>query len=100
MPSRPLNNIGPQLRRLRCERGWSQPALAAECQRGGWDVGRDTIANIEGRRRLITDYELMLIAQALGVPAEALLPEPSAATTRLLKTLGQDIRRGGRESST
>jgi len=35
-------------RRLRNAAGLSQPALAAACQRRGWDIERDTIAKIEG----------------------------------------------------
>lgn len=83
MPPRPLNIIGPQLRRLRYARGMSQPELAAACQRKGWDIGRDTVANIEGQRRWVADFELMLIARALGVSVDALLPSASQATRAL-----------------
>ena len=77
--SPPLNLIGPQLRKLRYKRELSQPKLAEECQRGGWDVGRDTIANIEAQRRWVTDFELLFIARILAVPLEELLPAPSQA---------------------
>ena len=64
---RPAGNIvGPEVRRLRTKKGWSQPVLAAKCQRLGWDVGRDIIARIESRVRLVTDAEVLLLAQALG----------------------------------
>ena len=84
MPSRHLNVIGPQLRRLRYERGLSQPDFAALCQRKGWDIGRDTVANIEGQRRWVADFELLLLARALKVPVDALLPALSQ-TTRALR---------------
>lgn len=62
------------MRRLRDERGWSQPAFAAECQRRGWDIDRDTVAKIEGRARWVSDYEVMMLARIFKVPFEALLP--------------------------
>ena len=68
------NMVGAQIRRLRCQQGLSQPALAAKCQRLGWDVGRDIIARIEGRIRLVTDSELVFLARSLGVPLGALFP--------------------------
>lgn len=91
MPSRLLNVIGPQLRRLRSDRSWSQPDFAAECQRKGWDVGRDTIANIEGQRRWVADFELMFLARVLDVPVQDLLPEKSRAS-RLLREAMNDRR--------
>ena len=53
----------------------SQPALAAKCQRLGWDVGRDIIARIEARIRLVTDTELVFLARSLGVPLLSLFPD-------------------------
>lgn len=84
MPQRPLNIIGPQMRRLRYERGLSQPELAAECQRQGWDIGRDTVANIEGARRWVADFELAALARVLDVTVEALLP-PKGRIAREIK---------------
>jgi len=72
---RPAGNIvGPQVRRLRNARGWSQPELAARCQRMGWDVGRDIIARIETRVRLVTDAEILFLAKALRVSVVELFP--------------------------
>jgi len=62
------------VRRLRYQRGFSQPALAAQCQLRGWDIGRDTIAKIEGQRRWVGDLELAHLARILGVPMKALFP--------------------------
>ena len=73
MPREPLNIVGP-VRRLRCERSLSQPALAAKCQLLGWDVSRDTIAKIEGQTRWVGDGELVFLARSLGVALEALFP--------------------------
>jgi transcriptional regulator with XRE-family HTH domain len=54
--------------------GLSQPALAAECQRRGWDIERDTIAKIEGGTRWVCDSELIELARALGRPLVDLFP--------------------------
>jgi len=76
---RPSGNlVGPQIRRIRCEQGLSQPALAAKCQRLGWDVGRDIIARIEAGIRLVTDSELVFLAGALGAPLVSLFPREIA----------------------
>jgi transcriptional regulator with XRE-family HTH domain len=75
LKTRPSKNIvGPQVRRLRNERGWSQPAFAAECQRRGWDIDRDTVAKIEGRSRWVSDYEVMILSRIFSVPLDALVP--------------------------
>lgn len=76
---RPSGNlVNAQIRRLRAEQGLSQPALAARCQRLGWDVGRDIIARIEAQIRLVTDSELVFLARALEVPLIALFPREIA----------------------
>ena len=72
---RPAGNIvGPQVRRLRNAQGWSQPELAARCQRIGWDIGRDIIARIESRVRLVTDSEILFLAKALRASVAELFP--------------------------
>lgn len=68
------NIVGKQLRRLRYQRGMSQPELAAKCQRLGWDIGRDTIAKIEATTRWVGDFELVKLARCLGVTLDALFP--------------------------
>ena len=71
---KPLNVSGPQIARLRNQRGWSQPELAAKCQLAGWDVSRDIIARIELRNRWVGDFELAVLAGIFGVKMEALMP--------------------------
>jgi transcriptional regulator with XRE-family HTH domain len=72
---RPHGNIvGSQIRRLRSEQGLSQHALAAKCQRLGWDISRDIIARIEAKTRLVTDSELVFFARSLDVPIISLFP--------------------------
>jgi transcriptional regulator with XRE-family HTH domain len=66
------NIVGPQVRRLRVEAGLSQAALAAVCQRVGWDIDRNTIAKVEGQMRWVGDFELQHLTKALGCKMEAL----------------------------
>ena len=63
----PRNIIGPQLRKLRVQKGMSQQALAELLQRKGWDVSRGMIARIEGQVRWISDFELHFLSDVLGV---------------------------------
>ena len=82
MPKAPKNIVGPQVRRLRNASGMSQNALAAACQRGGWDIERDTISKIEGGRRWVGDAELVELAKALGRPVVDLFPAKVQALVR------------------
>jgi transcriptional regulator with XRE-family HTH domain len=77
MPSRtpqPSANVcGPQVLKYRTERKWSQAKLAEQCQIAGWDASRGIIANIELQQRLVTDYELKILARVLKTTLDALV---------------------------
>ncbi len=60
------NTYGQELRVLRESRGITIQILIARLQLRGWDVGEDTISNIEMGRRIISDTELTLILAELG----------------------------------
>ena len=68
------NAVGDKIRRLRYKLKLSQPELARKCQLIGWNIGRDTIAKIEDRRRWVGDFELVGLAIVLRVKPEVLLP--------------------------
>lgn len=72
---RPKNIVGPAVRRLRDQHGWSQGMLAAKCQLIGWDISRSIVAAIEGRVRWVGDFELLLLAKALRATPTDLLPK-------------------------
>jgi transcriptional regulator with XRE-family HTH domain len=61
------NIVGPQVRRIRNERGLSQPQLAEILQRKGWDISRDILAKIEDQRRWVADFEVAFLAEVLKV---------------------------------
>ncbi len=67
-----MNQIGPQVRRLRESQHLTQDALAARCNVLGWNISRGTLAKIEAQVRRITDIEVALLAKALKVSIEEL----------------------------
>lgn len=77
MRGKPKNVVGPKVAKLRNAQSLSQTALAARCQRIGWDIGRDTIAKIEGQSRCVIDLEVLHLAKALKVPSQQLLQADS-----------------------
>jgi transcriptional regulator with XRE-family HTH domain len=79
----PKNIVGATVRRLRNAAGMSQPALAALCQRLGWDVSREVIAQIESRFRYVTDWELVVLARALKARPEDLIPQKFTKSGRV-----------------
>ena len=70
----PLNVCGPAIRRHRLGAGLSQAELARRSQLAGWDISRETVAIIEAQKRIVADFELMALAEALNIAAEKLLP--------------------------
>lgn len=72
---RAKNVVGPQVRKLRWERGLKQREIAARLQIAGWDADRATISKIESRLRCVADYELPLLARVLKVEVSALFAQ-------------------------
>jgi DNA-binding XRE family transcriptional regulator len=89
--------------------GLSWPALAAKCQFPGWDIGRDTVAKIEGQTRWVGDAELVHLARSLAIRSARFFPprsdglcgarSPFSETAvrpteaKLTRALGANIRR-------
>ena len=63
----PANLVGPRIRKLRVERGWSQAKFAVQLQLKGLDMGRDVVARIECQIRGIRDLDIPFFARTLGV---------------------------------
>lgn len=68
------NIVGPQVRKLRSAKGWSQEELAVHLQKAGWDIARGTLAKVEARVRCVSDKELRTLARVLKVRLEDLYP--------------------------
>ena len=74
--SKPIRNIlGPQIREIRRAKGWSQAEMIGKIQLKGWNVERTVLTKIERCHRCLTDYEIIVIAQILGVTLNDLLPQ-------------------------
>jgi transcriptional regulator with XRE-family HTH domain len=59
--------VGPQIRKLRVQRGWSQAKLAERLQLNGLDIGREVVAQIEAQTHCVKDKDLLYFAHALKV---------------------------------
>jgi transcriptional regulator with XRE-family HTH domain len=71
---KPLNLVGPQVRKFRDRKGWTQEVLAEKLQLHGWDISRGSVAKLEARLRWVSDCELLFVAKALGVSLPGLFP--------------------------
>jgi hypothetical protein len=69
------NLIGPQVRRLRCEKNWTQEKLMFKLQDLGWNICRQRIARIEACEAWVSDFEILLVSTALEVEIAELMPK-------------------------
>ncbi len=76
--------MGPEIRKLRKQRGWSQPVLVAKLNLFGWEISRETLAKIENQIRWVADIELVSIAAAFGLPPAEILPSDSRRRAKQL----------------
>jgi len=69
-----MHNItGSRIKDLRIQRGLTQEQLAARMQTAGIQINQKAISRIESGDRIITDYELMCLAEILHVSINQLL---------------------------
>ena len=69
------NIVGPKVRALRKENGWTQRALAEKLQLAGFDCTDLTILRIENGTRFVPDYEVKALANIFEVSYEMLMDE-------------------------
>ena len=72
------NIVGPQVRKLRYQRGLTQELFAARCFVLGLELSRATLSKIEAQLRCVTDSELLILAKALRVEITALITDSTA----------------------
>ena len=68
----PNNIIGPNVRKYRLERGWTQLLLSNKLELIPVYICRGSISRLEEQIRTVTDFEIVALAETLGVPIEAL----------------------------
>jgi transcriptional regulator with XRE-family HTH domain len=86
-----LNVVGPQVRKYRNRKGWTQPVLAQKLQLQGWSISVGSLGKLEAQLRRVPDCELMFLARVLGVSISELFPRP-----KQLKQLGPQFQSGKR----
>ena len=68
------NNIcGRNVSKLRIALGISQRELADRLQRASLDVDKNAVQRIECGKRFVTDIELVVLSNVLGISTESLL---------------------------
>ncbi|MFA6271471.1 MAG: helix-turn-helix transcriptional regulator [Candidatus Paceibacterota bacterium] len=83
-----FNVIGPQVRRLRNQRAWSQNDFAIKLQLLGMEnATRAKISKIESRLVWISDDDLIFLSRALGVAMEELYPDFIRTAKRLYEAI-------------
>lgn len=70
-----LNVVGANINYYRQKREMSAQQLSDKLIMLGLDIHRQAIFSIEAGKRTVTDYELCLIAEVLGVSTDDLLNE-------------------------
>ena len=79
-----MNAVGPTVRRLRVEKGWSQNDLAVKLQKSEWDCSRSWLAKIEARQVLVRDHQLFHFCVVFRIKLEELFAtlDPTRALRR------------------
>ncbi|MBD2846623.1 helix-turn-helix transcriptional regulator [Paenibacillus sp. IB182496] len=67
------NIIGTRVTAIRKAKGMKQKEFLARLQTAGLDISPTSLSRLEGQDRLVQDYELLAIAQALEVTVAELL---------------------------
>lgn len=69
------NVIGAQVQKLRVRQNLTQQDLAARCNLVGFDIGRETVSQIERGVRGVSDLEMILLTSALKAKLPDLVPK-------------------------
>ena len=75
-----FNICGENIRLIRLKKKVTQTDLAARLQVRGVQLNQNSICRIEKGRRVVADYELLIIADALGVSVTDLLTRSESST--------------------
>ena len=67
------NIVGAKIVQIRQEKNIKQKDLVALLQSKGMDISDTSMSRLEGQNRLVQDFEVPVLAEALGVSVEWLL---------------------------
>lgn len=73
LPIGSRNIVGAKVERIRKEKHIKQKDLVAILQSNGMDICDTSMSRLEGQNRLVQDFEVPILAAALGVTVEWLL---------------------------
>ena len=68
------NLIGPQVSKLRTDKGWTQAQLAAKLGERGWPCSTEDISKIEQREAAVSDVQFLMLGIVLEVDHAELFP--------------------------
>ena len=77
------NIIGEKVAKERKSKGMSQKDFLAKLQIKGIELSASGLSKLEGQVRLVTDKELVAIADALKIPTDILLNRPKRRKKRV-----------------
>ena len=69
------NIVGAKVAQVRKAKNMKQKELVAILQSKGMDICDTSMSRLEGQNRLVQDFEVPILAEALGVTIEWLLKE-------------------------
>ena len=69
------NIVGAKVVQIRQEKNIKQKDLVALLQSKGMDISDTSMSRLEGQNRLVQDFEVPVLAEALGVSVEWLLKQ-------------------------
>ena len=78
------NIVGAKVERIRKAKHIKQKDLVAALQSRGMDICDTSMSRLEGQNRLVQDFEIPILAEALGVSVEWLLCGEDDAPTENL----------------
>ena len=67
------NIIGAKVVAIRMMKGIKQKDFLAKLQTLGMDISATSLSRLEGKHRLVQDYEVVIIANALDISVDELL---------------------------
>lgn len=77
MPLGTRNIVGAKVGRIRKQKHIKQKDFVAILQSKGMDICDTSMSRLEGQNRLVQDFEVPILAEALGVSIEWLLSRES-----------------------
>ena len=81
IPRGTRNIVGAKVERVRKAKNMKQKELVSILQSKGMDISDTSMSRLEGQIRLVQDFEIPILAEALGVTVEWLLLGEDEAQT-------------------